>query len=264
MGAGRTLPRNYNAPQSHEGGAAPRPPAPPEAARRRALTPQPAPGGCTPPSALSQLPKAPLLLHPASRLAHVRGIPAGAWPAHARTAGEPRLPARRTAALCHARGLRGLAAAQPGTAANQRGARAQVSFAASYEGSGLHATPHQATLLLRHRAGGGTAVFADRGAKGRAPGSYVIEASPAAIAKQLGPLVRPEWRAMGVGLGRRVRAGPMSACGDWAAGARERCWRSAGPCLPAAHRRLVVLPEGRVTLERHSRVFRIDGAPLHL
>jgi len=65
-----------------------------------------------------------------------------------------------------------------------------VSFSVSYAGSGLHAVPHQATLMLRHRGGGGAALFADRGAKGRAPGSHVIEASPAALAKQLGPLVR--------------------------------------------------------------------------
>lgn len=64
-----------------------------------------------------------------------------------------------------------------------------MSFSVTYE-SGGHAVPHQATLLLRHRGGGGTALFADRGAKGRSPGSYVIEASPAALAKQLGPLVR--------------------------------------------------------------------------
>lgn len=59
----------------------------------------------------------------------------------------------------------------------------------TYE-SGGPAALHQATLLLRHRGGGGTALFADRGAKGRAPGSYAMEASPAALAKQLGPLVR--------------------------------------------------------------------------
>ena len=69
----------------------------------------------------------------------------------------------------------------------------QVSFSVTYE-SGGPASPHQATLLLRHRGGGGTALFADRGAKGRAPGSYAIEASPAALAKQLGPLVRVLYR----------------------------------------------------------------------
>ena len=72
---------------------------------------------------------------------------------------------------------------------NQHWHAAQVSFSVTYE-SGLPAVPHQATLLLRHRNGGGTALFADRGAKGRSPGSYVIEATPAALAKQLGPLVR--------------------------------------------------------------------------